>query len=91
MRRRRPDVVTVNRRVEIPSAIAIAFDAAEKSGAPYDAAVALAAMGARETFHFEIVSMESLARADDLSIHAAIRSQRILTVETTTAWRGPPG
>ena len=58
------DVITVPGSLEIPAAIAIALDAAEKRGKPYDAAIALGCVIRGDTIHFEIVSMEFLARAD---------------------------
>ena len=58
------DVITVPGALEIPAAIAIALDAAEKSGKPYDAAIALGCVVRGDTIHFEIVSMESSRGAD---------------------------
>src|SRR5689334_24127166 len=62
------DVITVPGALEIPAAIAIAIDAAEKNGKPYDAAVALGCVVRGETIHFEIVSMESSRALMDLSV-----------------------
>jgi 6,7-dimethyl-8-ribityllumazine synthase len=62
------DVITVPGALEIPAAIAIAIDAAEKKGKPYDAAVALGCVIRGETIHFEIVSMESSRGLMDLSV-----------------------
>ena len=56
------DIVTVPGSLEIAPAIAIAIDAAEKQKKPYDGAVALGCVIQGETFHFDIVSMQS-ARA----------------------------
>src|SRR5437016_1158921 len=53
------DVVTVPGCLEIPAATAIAIEAAERAGRPYDAVVALGCVIRGETIHFEIVSMES--------------------------------
>jgi 6,7-dimethyl-8-ribityllumazine synthase len=53
------DVITVPGALEIPAAIAIALDAAEKRGKPYDAAIALGCVIRGDTIHFEIVSIES--------------------------------
>jgi 6,7-dimethyl-8-ribityllumazine synthase len=82
------DVVTVPGALEIPAAIAIAFDAAEKNGKPYDAAIALGCVVRGETFHFEIVSMESSRGLMDLSINRRIPlGNGILTVNTDEqAW-----
>src|SRR3974390_1676524 len=52
-------VVTVPGCLEIPAAAAIAVDAAERAGQPYDGVVALGCVIRGETIHFEIVSMES--------------------------------
>ncbi len=82
------DVVTVPGALEIPAAIAIAFDGAEKAGKPYDAAVALGCVVRGETFHFEIVSMESSRGLMDLSINRRMPlGNGILTVNTEAqAW-----
>jgi len=82
------DVITVPGALEIPAAIAIAFDAAEKNGRPYDAVVALGCVVRGETFHFEIVSMESSRGLMDLSINRRIPlGNGILTVNTDEqAW-----
>ena len=88
------DVVTVPGALEIPAAIAIAFDSAEKSGTPYDAAIALGCVVRGETFHFEIVSMESSRGLMDLSINRRMPlGNGILTVNTDEqAWaRARPG
>ena len=88
------DVVTVPGALEIPAAIAIAFDAAETSGTPYDAAIALGCVVRGETFHFEIVSMESSRGLMDLSINRRMPlGNGILTVNTDEqAWaRARPG
>ena len=56
------DIITVPGSLEIVPAIAIAVDAAEKQKRPYDGVVALGCVIQGETFHFDIVSMQS-ARA----------------------------
>src|SRR3984885_7397659 len=53
------DVITVPGALEIPAAIAIALEAAEKAGKPYDAAIALGCVIRGDTIHFEIFSTES--------------------------------
>ena len=58
------DVITVPGALEIPAAIAIALDAAESTGKPYDAAIALGCVIRGDTIHFEIVVDGILARAD---------------------------
>ncbi|MGN6115671.1 MAG: 6,7-dimethyl-8-ribityllumazine synthase, partial [Nitrobacter sp.] len=62
------DVITVPGALEIPTAISIALDAAERNGKPYDAAIALGCVMRGETFHFEIVAMESSRGLMDISI-----------------------
>ena len=58
------DVVSVDGALEIPAGMAIALDAAEAAGRPYDGAVALGCVVRGETYHFEIVAGEVVARAD---------------------------
>src|SRR5579863_9781668 len=53
------DLITVPGALEIPAAMAMALDAADASGKPYDAAVALGCVIRGDTIHFEIVAMES--------------------------------
>lgn len=53
------DRVTVPGSLEVPPAITIALDAAEKSGTPYEGVVALGCVIRGDTIHFEIVSFES--------------------------------
>ena len=62
------DVITVPGALEIPAAIAIALDAAENNGKPYDAAIALGCVVRGDTIHFEIVSMESSRALMDLAV-----------------------
>ena len=50
--------VSVPGSLEVAPAIAIALDAAERAGKPYDGAVALGCVIRGETLHFEIVSQE---------------------------------
>ena len=82
------DVITVPGALEIPAAIAIALDAAEKNGKPYDAAVALGCVVRGDTIHFEIVSMESSRGLMDLSVTKKIPlGNGIITVNTEAqAW-----
>ena len=82
------DVITVPGALEIPAAIAIAFDAAEKAGKPYDAAVALGCVVRGDTIHFEIVSMESSRALMDLAVARGLPlGNGIITVNTTEqAW-----
>src|ERR1700757_2159967 len=82
------DVITVPGALEIPAAIAIALDAAEKGGKPYDAAIALGCVIRGETIHFEIVSMESSRGLMDLSVAKKLPlGNGIVTVNTEEqAW-----
>lgn len=61
------DRVTVPGSLEVPPAIAMALDAAEGSGKPYEGAVALGCVIRGETLHFEIVSFESARALMELS------------------------
>jgi 6,7-dimethyl-8-ribityllumazine synthase len=74
--------------LEIPSAIAIALDAAERSGKPYDGVVALGCVIRGDTIHFEIVSMQSARALIDLSVARRVPiGNGILTVDTDAqAW-----
>ncbi len=83
------DVVTVPGALEIPAAAAIAVDAAERSGRPYDAVVALGCVIRGETIHFEIVSMESSRGLMDLSVAKKLPlGNGIITVEHRCAGLG---
>lgn len=82
------DLVTVPGALEIPSAIAIALDAAEKAGTPYDCAIALGCVVRGDTFHFEIVCVESSRALMDLSVARRLPlGNGIITVNTDAqAW-----
>jgi 6,7-dimethyl-8-ribityllumazine synthase len=82
------DVITVPGCLEIPAATAIAIEAAEKKGRPYDAVVALGCVIRGETIHFEIVSMESARGLMDLSVAKKLPlGNGIITVNTEEqAW-----
>jgi 6,7-dimethyl-8-ribityllumazine synthase len=82
------EVITVPGALEIPAAIAIALDAAEKSGKPYDLVVALGCVIRGETIHFEIVSTESSRGLMDLAVARRIPlGNGIITVNTEAqAW-----
>src|SRR6185369_8471489 len=54
--------------LEIPAAAAIAVDASERAGRPYDGVIALGCVIRGETIHFEIVSMESSRGLMDLAV-----------------------
>jgi 6,7-dimethyl-8-ribityllumazine synthase len=75
-------VLTVPGALEIPSAIAIALDAAEAAGTPFDAVVALGCVIRGETGHYDIVAGESSRALMDLSVDRRIPlGNGILTVE----------
>jgi 6,7-dimethyl-8-ribityllumazine synthase len=80
--------VSVPGSLEVPPAIAIAADAAERSGRPYDGAVALGCVIRGETLHFEIVSQESARALLQLSVARRLPiGNGILTVDTNAqAW-----
>jgi 6,7-dimethyl-8-ribityllumazine synthase len=82
------DIITVPGALEIPAAIAIALDGAEKTGKPYDAAIALGCVIRGDTIHFEIVSMESSRALMELSVARKIPlGNGIITVNTEEqAW-----
>jgi 6,7-dimethyl-8-ribityllumazine synthase len=68
--------------LEIPTAIAIALDAAQRKRRPYDGAVALGCVIRGETIHFEIVSQQSARGLMELSLARAIPiGNGIITVE----------
>jgi 6,7-dimethyl-8-ribityllumazine synthase len=75
-------VIEVPGALEIATAAAIALEAAEKAGAPYDGVVALGCVIRGETYHFEIVSNESSRALTDLSVSQRLPlGNGILTVE----------
>ena len=82
------EVITVPGALEIPAATAIAIEAAERAGRPYDAVVALGCVIRGETIHFEIVSMESSRGLMDLSVAKKLPlGNGIITVNTEAqAW-----
>ncbi|HLW91365.1 MAG TPA: 6,7-dimethyl-8-ribityllumazine synthase [Roseiarcus sp.] len=76
------DVITVPGSLEIPIAAAIALDAAERAGRPYDGLIALGCVIRGETFHFEIVAGESSRALIDLGVARRLPlGNGILTVE----------
>lgn len=82
------DVVSVPGALEIPPAIAIALDAARRNGRDYDGAIALGCVVRGDTFHFEIVSVESSRALMDLSVARSLPlGNGIVTVDTDEqAW-----
>src|SRR5271170_7876478 len=77
------DCISVPGSLEIPAAIAIALDAAQRRRRPYDGAVALGCVIRGETIHFEIVSQLSANGLMELSIARALPvGNGIVTVDT---------
>jgi 6,7-dimethyl-8-ribityllumazine synthase len=61
-------IITVPGALELAPGAAIALDAAETAGAPYDGVVALGCVIRGDTYHFEIVANESARALSDLSV-----------------------
>ena len=74
--------ISVPGALEIPTAIALAAQSAEAGGTAYDGYVALGCVIRGETFHFEIVAMESARALMDLGTGQRLAiGNGILTVE----------
>ena len=82
------DRITVPGSLEIPAAIAMAVEAAERHRRPYDGAVALGCVIRGDTIHFDIVSMQSARALMDLAVARSLPlGNGILTVDTEAqAW-----
>jgi len=82
------DVVSVPGSLEIPTAIALALDAAQRRRRAYDGAVALGCVIRGDTIHFEIVSHQSARGLMELSMARKIPiGNGIITVDTEAqAW-----
>ena len=80
--------ISVPGSLEIPTAIAIAADAAQRRRRPYDGAVALGCVIRGDTIHFEIVSHQSARGLMELSVARKVPiGNGIITVDTETqAW-----
>jgi 6,7-dimethyl-8-ribityllumazine synthase len=80
--------ITVPGSLEIPAAVAIAVEAAEQQGRPFDGVVALGCVIRGDTIHFEIVSMESARALMDLAVARRLPlGNGIITVDTEAqAW-----
>ena len=77
------DVITVPGALEIPAAITIAVDVAVRQRNPYLGAVALGCVIQGETFHFDVVAMQSARAIMDISVaHRLPVGNGILTVDT---------
>lgn len=74
--------------LEIPAALAMALDAAERDGKPYDGAVALGCVIRGETTHYDIVANESARAIMELAVERRLAfGNGILTVENDDqAW-----
>ena len=73
--------ITVPGALEVPGAIAMAVDAAQKKRAPVDGVVALGCVIQGETYHFAIVSNESARGLMDLTLSQLPVGNGILTVD----------
>src|SRR6478672_7334019 len=82
------DIITVPGSLEIVPAIAIAIESAAKQKRPYDGVVALGCVIQGETFHFDIVAMQSARALLDYSIrHLIPCGNGILTTDNEAqAW-----
>jgi 6,7-dimethyl-8-ribityllumazine synthase len=80
--------VTVPGSLEIPAAIAMALDAAERRARPFDGDVALGCVIRGDTIHFDIVANESARALMDLAVARRLPvGNGIITVETEAqAW-----
>ena len=77
------DRISVPGSLEIPAAIAIALDAAQRKRRPYDGVVALGCVIRGDTIHFKIVSQESARGLMELSIARSLPiGNGIITVNT---------
>jgi 6,7-dimethyl-8-ribityllumazine synthase len=82
------DAISVPGALEIPTAVAIALDAAARRRRAYDGVVALGCVIRGETIHFEIVSQLSAGELMDLSVSRKIPiGNGIITVDNEAqAW-----
>src|SRR5207302_3091972 len=82
------DRVSVPGSLEIPPAITMALDAADRAGKPYEGAVALGCVIRGDTIHFEIVSHESARGLMEISRTRGVPiGNGILTVDNDAqAW-----
>jgi 6,7-dimethyl-8-ribityllumazine synthase len=82
------DCISVPGSLEIPTAIAIAVDAAARRRRPYDGVVALGCVIRGDTIHFEIVSQLSARGLMELGVARGLPiGNGIITVDTEAqAW-----
>jgi 6,7-dimethyl-8-ribityllumazine synthase len=79
------DRISVPGSLEIPTAIAMAVDAARRRRRPYDGAVALGCVIRGETIHFEIVSHQSARGLMEVALARGLPiGNGIITVENET-------
>ncbi|MBV9262030.1 MAG: 6,7-dimethyl-8-ribityllumazine synthase [Pseudolabrys sp.] len=79
------DVITVPGSLEIPAAIAIGTEAAQRKKQPYDGAVALGCVIRGDTLHFEIVAEQSARALMDFAVAQKLPlGNGILTVDTNS-------
>jgi 6,7-dimethyl-8-ribityllumazine synthase len=80
--------VSVPGSLEVAPAIAIALDAAERAGEPFEGVVALGCVLRGETLHFEIVAQQSARALLELSVARRLPiGNGILTVDSEVqAW-----
>ncbi len=77
------DKLTVPGALELPAAIAMALDAAQRKRAPYDGVVALGCVMLGETYHFELVSNESTRGLMNIALGRQMPlGNGIITVDT---------
>lgn len=77
------NLVTVPGALEIPAAIVIALENAQKRKKPYDGVVALGCVIRGETSHYDIVAGESARALMDISVSRRLPvGNAILTVDT---------
>ena len=83
------ECITVPGSLEVPAAIAMAVDAAERQGRPYDGVVALGCVIRGDTIHFDIVATQSARALVDLAVARTLPiGNGIITVDTEAqAWR----
>src|SRR5260370_40296153 len=74
--------------LEVPAAIAMALDAAERKRRPYDGVIALGCVIRGDTIHFDIVAIESARALMNLAVARSLPvGHGILTVDSEAqAW-----
>jgi len=82
------DRISVPGSLEVPAAIAMALDAAERKRRPYDGVVALGCVIRGDTIHFDIVAIESARALMNLAVVRNLPvGNGILTVDSEAqAW-----